>query len=736
MQVEDEESTAPPTAVRIRVQEPTALTTPRQSGSLRVNAQLDISSSPPGLMKEQESTSEDEPRQSIHLYSMRISHHLRSGSLLSWNTLANESEPPSSSSAVRDRSFSDFNRISKSQQQHDRNRRHTSSSGFASSQIPSKWGKVLTDGRAEDKSSIYSSRPQSPLDGPLNRFDGSMVNLPQTPMYTFSTARSSFDHKKLRRSISYPTDNDDTPKPTHKEGSSNLRDAAGHLVVSRQSNDTFRLARYNSVASTKISKFREELSHSPAKKRLIPSVSIMRFLTPKIPSMRSHSEANIKPDDVVPDVDGSIELRHSTSQRQRRQSKSMISLETEQKALARSKNTDPMWERALQTHHEEKAAMFLSENKERATQARPFRERSGSAAPSRMSLESEVARNLSVPKRFSAPLLGPSPSDVELKDAPPLFTRRTALTGTEINATDPAQDIQLRFGQQTDAAETVGAWGRYPSHSRPDRTKSAGPSDKVQVRDFALEAAIKFAMGNNNDGGDVEEDIDPSTRPVTPPLLPGQKKRKKKIGDTRMAKSHSMTFGKSFLKHYVKMFRSQSIEFHKHGQGHRSSVATSGTLEYPELEMLPNVWRRGITEEASQEIVDTGVAQGTTSKEVSPGHKNNPSKAKEDVSTAALQALSAGNSRPTTSNLLQAGFDGTQDTARIWSAYYENCLPTFPRGSTELDFAMEDFGGPTRRSLESRRASMHSRTVPVRRTRHYRNASRMSHLSTSMHPVV
>ena len=738
VKLEPEESIAPSTVVKIRVQEPTALTTPRQSGSLRLDARHNISPCTSKVAKEQEDINEDEPRRSVHLYSMRISHHLRSGSLLSWDTLANESEPPGSSSAVRDRSFSDFSKLSRSQQLHDRHRRQTSSSGFASSQVPSKWGKVLTDGRLEDKSSIYSSRPHSPLNEPLDSLGGSMVNLQHTPGYTFSTARSSLDHDRLRRSISYPTDNDDTPKPSYKQGLTNLHDTTSHSGLTRRSNDTFRLARYNSVASTKLSKFREELSPSPVKKRLIPSASIMRFLTPKLSSMRSQSEASIKADSVAPDVDGSLEVHDPIFQRQRRQSKSMISLETEQKALARSKKTDPMWEQALQTHHDEKAAMFLPENKDRATQARPFRERSGSAAPSILNHELEVTRTLSIPKRFSAPLLGPSsPITGELKDAPLPLTRRTALTGTESNAVDATQENQLRFGQQTDTAETVGAWGRYPSHTRPDRTMSAGHPDKVQTRDFALEAAIQFAMGKNNDGSDGDgEEVDPATRPITPPLLPGQKKRKKKIGDARMAKSHSMTFGKSFLKHYVKIFRSQSIEFHKHGQGHRSSVATGGTLEFPELEILPDVWRRGVAEEGSQDFVDNNVRPGTAPEESSRGNKRNNGKTKEEVPAAVIQALPPGDSRPTTSNLLQAGLDGTQDTARIWSAYYENCLPKFPRASTELEFAMEDFGGPSRRSLEGRRTSMHSRTMPARRTKHSRNASRMSHLSKSIHPMI
>ncbi|KAL1612371.1 hypothetical protein SLS60_000597 [Paraconiothyrium brasiliense] len=483
-----------------------------------------------------------------------------------------------------------------------------------------------------------------------------------------------------------------------------------------------------SVANTKKSKFREEFSPSPPKKKLIPSASIIRFFTPKRNSVQSQSEAIMKPGDLLAEMDGSLEVPSAVTQRERRHSNSAVSLEAEQKALGKDKKASPMWERALQNYQDEKAAMLLPKNKELATHTSPFRERSGSGSQHRVSEELSIVK-WSVPKRFSAPLLDPpSPSAVEFRDSPLLYTRRTAFLGTDSSALGPDQEAQLRFAQQTDTIDTVGAWGRYPSHSRADRTFSAGHQDQVETRDFALEAAIKFASNGNTDGDDDDEEVDPATRPMTPPLLPGQKKRRKKVGKTRIAKSHSMTFGKSFLRNYTKIFRSQSIEFHRHGQGHRSSIATGGTLEYPELEIIPDVWRRGVIEEASRESSHGDEEACAAHEEYGPGDKKGKGKVKEEDSAATLRPLPT-SSRPTTSNLIQAGFDGTKDTARVWSAYYENCLPSFPRASTELDFSAEDFGAPTRRSLESKRASMHSRTMPVRYSKHSRNASRMSHLS-------
>ncbi|KAJ4294485.1 hypothetical protein N0V90_008176 [Kalmusia sp. IMI 367209] len=526
-----------------------------------------------------------------------------------------------------------------------------------------------------------------------------------------------------------------TARPTQRHGLTNLRDIASYSVLERRSNETSRPARHNSVASTKISKFREEFSPSPPKKRLIPSASIIRFLNPKRNSLRSKSEANMQADSIVPVVDGSLEVPGLAAQRERRQSKSMVSLEAEQQALGKDKKASPMWERAFQNYQDERAAMFLPKNKELAPRTSPFRERSSSVTRPRLSDELSAMRELSTPKRFSAPLLDPpSPCITELSDPPPLLTRRIALSGTDSKDLGSSYEAQVRFSQQTDAADTVGAWGRYPSHTRADRTFSAGHMDQVKTRDFALEAAINFAMGKKNDAEDDEE-VDPAARPITPPLLPGQKKRKKKLGNTRMAKSHSMTFGKSFLKNYTKIFRSQSIEFHKHGQGHRSSISTGGTLEYPELEILPHIWRRGIIEEASCESSHDIGETHPTEEDYGPGDRKGKAKMKEEDSSLTLRPLPI-SSRPTTGNLLAAGLDGTRDTARVWSAYYENCLPNFPRASTELDFGLEDFGVPQRHSLESRRASIHSHTMPSRSTKHSRNASRMSYLSVDERSMV
>ena len=714
----DKAPPTPATVVQIRVQEPAAVSTPRGSGAVPGTIPNKVQPTSDDCAEEnRDSNDSDGARKSVHLYSMRISHHLRSGSLLSWDNLADPPELPTPPHPFRDRSMSDLSRTSGVQyQQLPRHERKTSSSGFASSKVPSKWGKVITNDIREDMSSIYSSRPQSPPE----EFAGSLVNLSRTPPHGASK-KSSVDLTQPRRSSSYPTDNDDTPRPAQRNGINHFLDVS---TLPRRSTETARLARNNSVASTKKSKFREEFSPSPPKKRLTPSASIMRFFTPK---RSSQSEESLKRVDLASTVDGAREPQHAGSHRDHRRSKSIISLETEQKSLGNDKNASPMWDKALRKYQDERAAMFLPENKELAVSGSPFRERSVSVPQPQLSEELATPIKSQASKRLSVPLPGSlhaetaGPSSVL-----PSSERRAALASRDNLDVDPGQELRSCF-EHNDTPEIVGAWGRYPSHTRPDRTASAGHQDQVDTRDFALEAAIKFAMGENETDDD---NVDPITRRSTP-LLSGRK-RKKKLGHTHVAKSHSMTFGKTFLKNYTKLFRSQSIEFQKHGHGHRSSITTGGTLKYPELEILPDVWARGITSERNGKVVRSHEDYHSVQDEYGPGDRKGKGKMKADHSTSTPRP--SGSTKTMIDDHFR-GLDGqndrahVKDTARVWSAYYEDCLPSFPRASTDLDFNPAEFGVPSaRRSLDSKRTSF-SHTMPSRYPKHSRNHSHLSHFS-------
>lgn len=717
--------------VEIRVQQPTSIASPRPStsvrGGFRENAPPNKADTVEPIEDEEE---DDNPRRSVHLHSMRISHHLRSGSLLSWDQLADAPEMPTPPRPFRQRTISDQSRHSHVQRQLARHERQTSSSGFASSKVPSRWGKVLPnerDLRGDVASSIYSSRPQSPPDS----FGGSMMNLSRAGTGHRNFSHSSIELRKLRRSNSFPTDNEDTPQAAQRYGVTNLSAAQNATADTTLHGAPLPLARKNSVAETKKSKFREEFSPSPPKKRITPSTSIMKFLNPKRLSMRSQSEANLQPDTLELTLDGHFDtLPVAAADRERRQSRSLMSLQAEQGALGKNKGANHVWDQALKAHQEEKASMFLPKNKDLAVNASPFRERSGSFSTRRPSMQEDTspgAESSNTPKRYSAPLLAPYKDD---HDRPSLLSRRSATAGR--GKLTMEQEIADAFEKQGDGADVVGAWGCYPSHTRMERTLSAGKKDRVETRDFALEAAIRFASAKDDDRD--HDMIDPTERIPSPPLLPGEKKRKKKVGSGKMAKSHSMTFGRKLIKNYYSgMFKSSSSEFRRHGRGHRSSIASGGTLEHPELELLPEVFMSGGADGAG------GSRQHLSDKQVVRRHSERHRDAKPDSKLPSEDSMATLRQRRNSSapdlndlvNLHDGAGDSehAHDRARVWSVYYETCVPSFPRMSTDVDFALRDFGGPSRTSSHSKRVSTHSRTMPARLTKHSRNVSQMSRRS-------
>jgi len=196
--------------------------------------------------------------------------------------------------------------------------------------------------------------------------------------------------------------------------------------------------------------------------------------------------------------------------------------------------------------------------------------------------------------------------------------------------------IRNEFHSGPERNPDSGAWGRYPSHSRAERTGPAGADDSVATRDFELEAAISFASGGN---------LDPSQSQTSP----DEKKHKKGL----FRASHQ-SLGKQIAKGYEKLFRPRSTEFFHFGPGHRTSIAAGGDLEYPELEMIPEVFSRRISskEELSEPV-------------------NSPQKIPASPSEMTHPRSSVGFDGP--SELSPTSLD-----ARTWSAYYSGLLDGFP----------------------------------------------------------
>lgn len=710
--------------VEIRVQQPTSVASACPSasicGTFRENTRpLKLEGIEQGGFEQ-----EDDPRHSVHLHSMRISHHLRSGSLLSWEQLADAPEIPHPLPVHRGRTVSDQSRVSHVKKPTPRHERHTSSSGFASSKVPLRWGKVLPvdhDVRVDVASSIYSSRPQSPPES----FVASLTSLGRTGTVYDGFNDTSIYVPRSRRSNSFPTDNEETPRAAPRHEPSNLRALQGEPTTSSSLATPTSLARKNSVADTKKSKFREEFSPSPPKKKIPPSESIVKFLNLKRLSGRSQSEASLASDSPIRSGDAAYDTLDVPSSRERRQSQSMISLQTEQKALGKFQGSDHVWDQALKAHQEEKACLFLPKNRDLAVHASPFRERSGSIMTRHSANEGSIpatpnASEVQNPSGNSGPSLVPKAYLPEEQHRPRLVSRRSAVANPEAGIFN--REVSVIFDRQGDSPDIVGAWGRYPSHTRDERTNSAGKVDRVESRDFALEAAIRFASAQ-----DIDEDmIDPTDRIPSMPLLPGEE-RKKKVGSGRMTKSNSMKFGKRFLKNYSNIFKSSSTEFRKHGRNHRSSITTGGVLEFPELELLPEVGKRRSS------------VQGAGSQ----SHRREPSAVWRRISDGqpadkvlALDSMATLRPRRNSSapNLNEIAYDGAsdgrhpKDNARVWSVYYDDCVPSYPRASAEVTAGVEDFC-PARFSFESRQPSMRSRTMPSHRARHSRNTSRISYTS-------
>lgn len=715
--------------VEIRIQHPTSITSPRPSASIR--SKHPESKRPSKAEDDEGPDCEDiedhdveGPRRSVHLDRMRISRHLRSGSLLSWDKLAEAPDLSSPTISHHERAASGQSQLSESGHQLTQRKRRASSSGFTSTKMPSRWGKVLhsdLDGQCDVASSIYSSRPYSRP----GSFFASLTNLSQAGVAhgEFSNTPSAF--QTYQTSPLPPTSKiDDTPQTIPGHGYTHLRteqtiSPADSLFMTHAP-----LARKNSVADTKKSKFREELSLSPPRKRIIPSESIMKLLNPKRLSGQSLSETSLGFSHPIQSGDATYDTLEVPTNRERRQSQSMMSLQTEQQALNKERRPSRVWDQALKAHQEEKEALLLPKNRDLAAHGSPFRERSGSMMTRRSAYEDG---NLATPIAhdtlgISGGLVAPSfdsfsaPRSSSPARSPHsrLVSRRSAM---DANQESLDREVSVIFERQGDSPEIVGAWGRYPSHTRDERNSSASKPDRVDSRDFALEAAIQFASAQ-----DVDEDmIDPTERVPSMPLMPGEKKKKKKLGSGRMAKSSSMTFGKTFLKNYSKLFKSSSAEFRKHGRGHRSSIATGGVLEYPELEILPEAWKQTPPVDGS---IDRDHYR-YISRRASDNYKSDDLEAHDSMATLRPRR----NSSAPNLNILAC--DSTnedkhaKDSARIWSVYYDDCIPSYPRTSMDPQVGSIN-SGFGRFSFESQAPSIRS---CGRLAKHSRNASRISRIS-------
>lgn len=137
------------------------------------------------------------------------------------------------------------------------------------------------------------------------------------------------------------------------------------------------------------------------------------------------------------------------------------------------------------------------------------------------------------------------------------------ITVTDVESTKSSDSMQSSTDdmKRPRSSSSLGAWSRYPSHSREKRNSPAGATDNVVAKDFA-DPGIKYA---DEDGDPLEDKFSPEK----------QKAKARKAGVRKM-----------IFVDLPKLLKPRSVGFHKGESGHRTSIATSGTLEFPKLELV------------------------------------------------------------------------------------------------------------------------------------------------------
>lgn len=568
---------------------------------------------------------------SIHLCNMRISQHLRSVSMMSSTPSCHSPQ-----SSQHGRACSSISCGSKNLPRAGHNRQ-TSSSGFASTRIPIAWGQVIRAGsqdqlnfeRQDGTSSVYSSRPRSLGDSISEPTTNLSWAINQTEIAMNTTVDITDNTLAFTQEHSIPI----KPRPSNGSSESDSSLNCDHPKSSPKSHLLEPPAAISVNSSTsslrKVSKFKKEFNPSPPRKKGKKRKPGLRFLRPRS-DLQSESEACF-----FDELTDNREAPH-----ERKPSHSLISLKAEQTTLEHNRHdASLMWEKVLKAYQEEGSIMCLSPSKALAARGSSFRERSSSV------------------NRLRAPSTPSNVDPLEMSEPSP----GESLTQWESpNPFAPSSmDLKAQPHSKNNSAPSVEAWSRHPSHTRELRTGSASHEDNVKSRDFTFKV---------NSAQIIDHENDQMRTPTN---------KKKRATLSGISKSSSMTFSKNFFKDYTKLFHSQSAEFRRHGHGHRSSIAMGGLLDYPELEVLPEVWHRGTAEaEEAVEMAESSARDHDTSVEPTNAIDCASIKRTRNSDSAERQALSV---------------DGTADvfspaaSVQVWSHFYESCVD-YPRSiSTDSD---------------------------------------------------
>ncbi|MCJ1308351.1 hypothetical protein MMC25_002004 [Agyrium rufum] len=208
------------------------------------------------------------------------------------------------------------------------------------------------------------------------------------------------------------------------------------------------------------------------------------------------------------------------------------------------------WNRAIMENTDQSSA-FLSPQQAEMSHAR------SSTSLHYGDSELTVKKRRSIlPKSNSSFFLRPKTSESVIlqSDLTPGASSKSVLEQTQVHSSLPAQSPTPR---------SKDSWACYPSHDRAVRAFTpAGLPDDVIVRDFVNVGAT-------------------SGKPT--PKSPGTS------GSGYLPKSKSMNFSKVF-KSWGNLYKSHSLNFSRREMGYRSSVSTGRSSDYPELDILPDLW--------------------------------------------------------------------------------------------------------------------------------------------------
>ncbi|MCJ1333860.1 hypothetical protein MMC10_010566 [Thelotrema lepadinum] len=262
--------------------------------------------------------------------------------------------------------------------------------------------------------------------------------------------------------------------------------------------------------------------------------------------------------------------------------------------MPHSEEATAMWEKALAFHAKEVA------NRKRS----PY-------SPFRANMWSASRRNL-------AP-----PSQLDTWESERLGRKRIL----SIDSADIAPDVVVAHAAiqqpllQKDRPQ--GTWSRYPSHTRSDRTTSAGSQDHVSTWDFAKEYELPAKAVS---------------------MIERTKRKRKPLPGSR-----------NFFDIIKDRWVNERSDLLRMERGYRSSVSVGGELKYPDLELLPNM---------------------------EPVHPPPPSK--RDISSNFSNPVSSDDSallddgRDTSPRSDVTAF---ANDARVWSKVYRAYVPTPPFSS-------------------------------------------------------